>query len=111
MITPGYELLNTIAAAPAAPRGAALREAAEGFEALFLNQLLEPIESAGGSLFGAGPEGRTFAGMFRQVLAEQLARSRPLGIADQVERTLAQRHSPTNRGPAEPGVAPGRSHG
>ena len=61
---------------------------AEGFEALFLHLLLEPIDAAGGAFFGEGSESRVFAGLFRQQLADQMAKARPLGIADQLEAHL-----------------------
>lgn len=64
-------------------------EAAEGFEALFLHLLLEPMEKAGEAFFGTGVEGRMFSGMFRQQMAESLAKQRPLGIADRVEASIA----------------------
>lgn len=64
---------------------------AEGFEAMFLAILLEPMEKAAGSFFGEGTEARIFAGMFRRQLADQLARARPLGIADQIESNLRGR--------------------
>ncbi len=77
---------------------------AESFEALFLAQLLEPLES-GGSFFGDGPEGRTFAGLFREKIGEQLARARPLGIADRIEANLRANASSSNptthRGPGK----------
>ena len=64
-------------------------EVAEGFEALFLHLLLEPMEKAGEAFFGTGVEGKMFSGMFRQQMADSLAKQRPLGIADRVEASVA----------------------
>ncbi|MEE8142887.1 MAG: rod-binding protein [Planctomycetota bacterium] len=66
---------------------------AEGFEAIFLSTLLEPMV-AGEGFFGSGAEARVFSGLFRQQLADQLAKVRPLGIADGIEKVLRQQASP-----------------
>lgn len=66
---------------------------AEGFEAMFLSMLLEPIESASNAFFGEGQEGKVLAGLFRQQLADQMAVARPLGIADQIEVSLREKES------------------
>lgn len=93
-----------LSAQPALPSGAANDPAkvAQSFEALFLSQLLEPIES-GGSFFGDGPEGRTFAGLFREKIGEQLARQRPLGIADRIEAQL-RAYTDSNSNSSTPAV-------
>lgn len=70
--------------------GRSAKEVAEGFESLFLYQMLEPLEKSSEALFGEGPEGRTFSGLFRQQLAEQVAKSRPLGIADSIESAIEE---------------------
>ena len=75
---------------PTLPPGAEPGRVGEQFESLFLSMLLKPIESSS-SFFGDGPEGRTFSGLFRQQLADQLAASRPLGIADRIEKVLKDR--------------------
>ena len=70
-------------------------QVANGFEALFLSLMLKPLDSST-AFFGSGSEGRTFASLFRQQLADQLATARPLGIADRIEATLRSRvESPT----------------
>ena len=68
-------------------------ETVEGFEALFLGMLLEPMEKAGESFFGSGSEGRTFGNMFRTQLADQLSKARPLGIADQIEPSILRQQA------------------
>lgn len=101
MISPGTPAMPSVgmpqlaaySSLPSAPSAAQARQVAEGFESLFTYQLLEPLEKSGKAFFGDGPEGRTFGGMFRQVLAEQIAKSRPLGIADRMEEVLLARRS------------------
>ena len=66
------------------------RQVADGFEAMFLTVLLEPLKESG-AFFGEGPAGRTFGGLFTQQLADQMAVTRPLGVGDQIERSLLQR--------------------
>lgn len=63
-------------------------DTAEEFEAMFLHMLLEPMEKAGEAFFGSGVEGKMFSGMFRQQIADSLAKQRPLGIADRVEASV-----------------------
>ena len=103
----GLELMSRLGAfspasfASGARPAADARAAADGFESMFLYQLLAPLEQSSEAMFGDGAEGRTFAGLFRQVLADQLAKSRPLGIAQQIEAALAR-----NQGPRPEGRAP-----
>ena len=65
-----------------------IKKTAEDFESMFLSMLLEPMEKAGEAFFGEGQEGRVFGNMFRMQLAEQMAKVRPLGIADRIETAL-----------------------
>lgn len=99
MISSSLEAYGSLASAARPPRPEQASEVAEGFESLFLHQLLEPLERTGEALFGSGAEGRTFSGLFRQVLADQLAKARPLGIADQVEASLRRQQGDQNRLP------------
>lgn len=64
------------------------KEVAEGFESLFVHQMLEPLEKSGEVFFGEGAAGRTFSGLFRQIMADEISKSRPLGIANQIEQAL-----------------------
>ena len=70
-----------------------IREAADGFESLFVMQLLEPLEKSGQALFGDGPEGRTVGGLYREQLSQQIAASRPIGVADLIEKELLARRA------------------
>ncbi|MGE3166165.1 MAG: rod-binding protein [Planctomycetota bacterium] len=106
---PGMESTVHRAALP----GRSPQSVADGFESLFVFQMLEPLEKSGASFFGEGAAGRTFSGMFRQILADQIAKSRPLGIAKQIERSLAEQDG---RSSAQPSVGPrvaaeGENHG
>lgn len=71
--------------------GGEIGRTAEAFESLFISLLLEPLERAGASFYGAGPEGATFGGLFRREVADQIARARPLGIADRIDAVLRHR--------------------
>ncbi len=70
-----------------APRSNDPTRVADGFEAMFLSMLLAPLEDSE-AFFGAGAAGRSFSGLFRQQLADGIAASRPLGIADRIEAVL-----------------------
>jgi len=99
----GGLLPGTLAAGrgDAASRGAAvprptavpaeIRRAADGFESLFVAELLAPLERSASHLFGSGPEGRTIGGLFREQLAASVASARPLGIATLIEKQLVAR--------------------
>lgn len=89
-----------------APLGQSAKSVADGFESLFVFQMLEPLEKSGASFFGEGAAGRTFSGMFRQILSDQIAKSRPLGIANQIERTLSEREGHSTAGSREPRPSP-----
>lgn len=80
---------------PQAPTAANMKNAADGFESMFLHLLLEPLERSAQSLFGGGTSGEVMSGMFRQSLADQLAKSRPLGLGKHIEAAYA-RHAPQN---------------
>jgi Rod binding domain-containing protein len=90
----GGRALSSSPGAPA-PRTSAvpaeIRRAADGFESLFVAELLAPLEESASHLFGSGPEGRTIGGLFRQQLAASVASARPLGIANLIEKQLLAR--------------------
>ena len=69
------------------PRSNDPTRVANGFESLFLSMLLKPLDESE-AFFGTGAAGRSFSGLFRQQLADSLAVSRPLGIADRIEAVL-----------------------
>ncbi|MBJ7455475.1 MAG: rod-binding protein [Thermoleophilia bacterium] len=77
------------AAAPAAPAAAsgtdpAIREAAEGFEGIFMSMLVE--EMLKGTQVAEGNP--VYAGLMTQKFGDQLARSGGIGLADVLERQL-----------------------
>ena len=65
----------------------ALHKAAEGFEAIFVRQMLAAMRSArlGEDLFGSRATD-DFRAMLDKEAADNIARQRGLGIADMVER-------------------------
>jgi flagellar protein FlgJ len=67
--------------------GARIRQAAEAFEALFVQTLLARMRQAQlrDGFFGNGPGSVIYEGIFEQHLSEVLARRSPLGIADLLE--------------------------
>jgi flagellar protein FlgJ len=68
-----------------------LRQAAEGFEAIFIRQFLKTMSAtlAGGSLFGGGTAGEIYADMAETALADVMAKEGRFGIADTLYRRLA----------------------
>jgi Rod binding domain-containing protein len=83
----GTPQATTLKGAPA--RGDKLRAAAEDFEAVFLNSLLQQMfANVGQGPFGGGPA----AGVWRSMLTDQYARTFAkaggIGIADHVQRAL-----------------------
>ncbi|MCA8962680.1 MAG: rod-binding protein [Planctomycetes bacterium] len=84
---------STISRIHDAQTAAAARETAAqvgaDFESIFLHMMLEPLEEVGESFFGGGTGGRIFGGLYRQQIADAMAQSRPLGIADLIESTLS----------------------
>lgn len=86
------------------PERAALRQAAEGFEAIMLRRMLATARAAGFAeetpLTGGGL--RQFEAMRDEHLAEIAAQSGAFGFARSIEASLAQ-HLPAN--PAEQGTS------
>ena len=70
-----------------------IRRAADGFESLFVAQLLEPLEKSSEAMFGSGPEGRTISGLYREQLSNSISKSRPLGVATLIEKELLARQA------------------
>lgn len=78
--------------APRPSEGTSLRQAAEGFEALFLRQMLAAARQAdlgGEELFGSNGED-TFAEMRDARFAEIASKGGTLGIADMLEAQFAR---------------------
>jgi flagellar protein FlgJ len=69
---------------------AALREVADQFEALFLQQMLKSMRDAsmGDPLFGDSNAHETYQGMMDQQLAMELASGKGIGLADVIVRQL-----------------------
>ena len=75
------------AVAPAAPQTAGdpkIREAAEGFEGIFMSMLVDEMMK-GTQVSEANP---VYSGLMTQKLGDQLARSGGIGLADILERQL-----------------------
>lgn len=73
------------------PRRGEIREAAEAFEALFLQTLIKKMREAQleTGLFGEGTGASGYESMFDQMLGERLAGASQLGIADALEQRWA----------------------
>ena len=71
---------------------AAMREAAQAFEAQFLGQMFHfamrdvPVDA----VFGGGPGERVFRDMLTDAWAEETVRAGGIGVADAVLRTLVE---------------------
>ncbi|WP_121114681.1 rod-binding protein [Croceibacterium ferulae] len=77
---------------PAAAPKSELRQAAEGFEAIMLRQMLAAARTSdmGDDLFGGGAGQDTFAEMQDSHFADLAAGSGMLGLADMLEAQLAR---------------------
>ncbi len=69
-----------------------LEKAAEGFEAIFIRQLLKTMRStlSGEGIFGKGSVGEIYGDMMDNALADILAKRDALGIADSLYRQLVK---------------------
>lgn len=65
-------------------------EAVQGFEAVFLHQMLQPLEDAGEAFFGGEQGGKIFGGLFRQQIADAMAKAEPLGLRRWLGPTLGE---------------------
>jgi Rod binding domain-containing protein len=73
-----------VAPAPQTAGDPKIREAAEGFEGIFMSMLVEEMMK-GTETAEANP---LYAGLMTQKLGDQLARSGGIGLADLIERQL-----------------------
>ena len=91
---------------------AELRKAAEGFEAMLMNQLLKEMMPKEGGFFGDGLGSDTYQQLFIDELSTLSAKTGQLGLADQIERDVAARAGLTeeseNRKEPIPGSIMGR---
>ena len=92
----------TSAVAPAASTGAAgaasgtstIRQAAEGFEGVFMSMLVEEMMK-GTDVAEGNP---VYSGLMTQKLGDQLAQSGGIGLADMLERQLGGTPAPAGGG-------------
>ncbi len=77
----------------AAAEKAKLRKAAEGFEAIFLRQLLKTMRSTvpEGNMYGGGSTGEMYADMVESSLAETMSKQGRLGIANTLYNRMVKR--------------------
>lgn len=86
-------MINSVSSTSAAkPVDPALRKAAQGFEALFLRQVIGSMRQAklGDDLFGSSAT-NTYREMSDKQLADSLAQKGSIGIAALVEAQLSQK--------------------
>ncbi|RMD90450.1 MAG: lytic transglycosylase domain-containing protein [Calditrichaeota bacterium] len=71
-----------------------LKEAAQGFEALFISELLKVMRKSIGksNLLGEGLSGEIYTSMFDESLARVIASNGGLGLADIIVRNLERKH-------------------
>ena len=84
---------TTAVSAPAATDGAALKKAAQGFEAIFVRQMLAAARStslAGEDDLFAGQAQETFASMRDERFADIAAQTGAFGLAKQLEAQFAR---------------------
>ena len=72
----------------------AIREAAEGFEGIFMSMLVDEMMK-GTQVSEANP---VYSGLMTQKLGDQLARSGGIGLADVLERQLGGGAAPVSGG-------------
>ena len=68
-----------------------LRKAAQGFEAIFIRELLTIMNSTvpNGGWFGKGPVGEIYGDMMNNTIAEVMSKRSVLGLSDMIYRQLA----------------------
>lgn len=94
---------------PPPPQPTTLREAAEGFEAIFLTYILRSLRQ---TVPQADPKGapftrRVYEDVFDQYLATHMARSGGLGLARMIERAVSS-PAPATPGSKAQGAPPPR---
>ncbi|MGI6523921.1 MAG: rod-binding protein [Bdellovibrionota bacterium] len=86
----GESLITQNLGKSSADDAAAMEEAAEQFEAVFVQQMFNSMWSAlpnGGLLSGSNEES-LYRDMFNQAISEELAKSQPLGIKDVILKEM-----------------------
>jgi flagellar protein FlgJ len=91
---------------PADPARARLHKAAQGFEAVFVRQMLQAAHQTnfGDTLWGNDPGHDTFAAMRDERYADIASQTGTIGLAQQIEKQLAGRAG--SAAPAQGGSAP-----
>jgi murein DD-endopeptidase MepM/ murein hydrolase activator NlpD len=92
----GIEQAAVAASAAAEPATSDLREAAQAFEGLFLQALVQRMRDAqlDEGFFGNGAGSAVYEAMFADYLGQQMALRSPLGIASMLEGQAAARTAP-----------------
>ena len=80
-----------------------LREAAKGFEALLLVEILRPLEDSAGGLLDGGLGSRFARGQFHEAIVEKIADSGGIGLADMVATQLGRAGAASAYGAPAPG--------
>ena len=92
-VPPSAAAVTGASPAATAPAGdPAIREAAKGFEGIFMSMLVEQMMK-GTSVAEGNP---VYSGLMTQKLGDQLARSGGIGLADMLERQMGG--TPTTTG-------------
>lgn len=87
---------------------AELRKAAEGFEAMLMNQLLKEMMPEEGGFFGDGLGSDTYQQLFIEELSTLSAKTGQLGLADFIERDVAERAGLTDESEKRTEPIPGK---
>lgn len=93
-ITTGLEAVSNLKSAGAKARPDKLREAAQQFESLMINEMMKSVKAASSSGWMGSEEGGDSAGesameMAQTQFAAALARSGGLGLAKMIEKAVA----------------------
>ncbi|MCE5249630.1 rod-binding protein [bacterium] len=88
-----YSLKKTTTDDDTVRKKARLREAAEGFEGIFIRKLLSTMRStmSENSMFGTGPEGDIYGDIIDNALADVMAKRGILGLGDKLYDSMAAR--------------------
>ena len=80
-----------------------LREAAKGFEALLLAEILRPLEDSAGGLLDGGLGSKFARSQFHEAIVEKIADSGGIGLADMLVTQLGRAGAASAYGTAGPG--------
>ena len=73
-------------------RKAKLRKAAEGFEAIFIRQILKSMHSTltSGGMFGSGSVGEIYSDIMDNAISEKIAERGDMGLADIIYKQMVK---------------------